>query len=295
MENMKLKDYFEQFLEYKRKEGCTNHTIGEYKRFLFGALSHCLLTEKKINDLRLVDVASVIESGRKHGSNGPTRGVVVFRQLLKFLEDSGVALPFNWTKIKVPMPPIHEQDFLTEKEFEDFVGRIPIDTFYGLRDKALYEFLWSTGCRIGEALALKREDIDLENREVKIQTLKGGDEGKVYLSDRCVEWLKRYLGQRLDNHPALWVLYNQGVRPLSHNQAKKNLLDYRKKFGIKKKLTHHCFRRSFCSLLLEKGATIKEVAILARHRSERTTLRFYCKIEKQKAKKVHQMIFNGCK
>lgn len=288
---MRLKDYFKPFLEYKRKQGCTEHTIREYKRFL--SAFHNPITEKRVDELKLVDVAEVIEIGKLMGEYGPQRAVVVFRQLLKFLEDSGEKLSFNWTKIKVPIVREKEQDFLTEKEFEDFVIKLP-NTFYGIRDRAIYETLWSTGLRIGEILSLKKDDLDFQNKEVKIKTLKSGDEGKVYFSERCISWLKKYLEMRTDNCPALFVIYCQEVRPLKKIQARKNLLNYRRKFGIKKKITHQAFRRSFCSLLLDKGATIKEVQVLARHRSERTTLRFYCKIEKMKAKEVHQRIFNGC-
>jgi len=142
---MRLKDYFDSFLEYKRKEGCIEHTLREYRRFLFGSLFHCSLENKRIKDLRLTDVAEVIEAGKSHGEYGSQRSVVVFRQLLKFLEDSGEKLPFNWAKIKVPVVPMKEQDFLTPEEFDDFVEKIPIDTFYGLRDRAIYETLWSMG------------------------------------------------------------------------------------------------------------------------------------------------------
>jgi integrase/recombinase XerD len=290
---MRLKDYFEPFLEYKKKGGCVDHTIGEYKRFLYGAISHCPVGEKRIKDLRLVDIVDVIEGGKSHGVWGSQRSLSVFRQLLKYLDDSGIKLPFNYVKIKLPRVFEKEQDFLTPQEFDDFVAKLPND-FYGLRDRAIYEVLWATGMRIGELFILNRGDIDFQNKEVKIKTEKSGDEGRVYFSDRSLDWLKTYLDTRKDDEPALFVIYNQGVRRLSKIQARKNLLNYRQKFGIIKKITHHAFRRSFCSLLLDRGATIKEVQVLARHRSERTTLKFYCKIEKTKAKQIHSEIFNGC-
>lgn len=290
--NMKLKDYYGSFLEYKRKEGCAEHTLGEYRRFIYGSLSHCALENKRIGQLRLTNVVDVMESGREHGEYGPQRSVSVFRQLMKYLEDSGQKLPFNWTRIKLPLVPEKEQDFLTPMEFENFVNLLPSNRFYGLRDRTIYEILWSSGMRIGELLALKKDDVDWHEKEAKIRTLKTGDENKVYFSDRCLEWLARYMKARDDTCPALFVVYNQGIRPLSGCQARKNLIGYRRKFGIKKLITHHAFRRSFCSLLLDKGATIKEVQTLARHRSERTTLHFYCKIEKLKVKAVHQAIFS---
>jgi site-specific recombinase XerD len=291
--NMKIKEKFGDFLVYLKKKGLTEHSIGEYKRFLYGALSHSVLTEKKIEDLKMIDVASVIEAGKVHGEYGPQRAVVVLRRYLKFLKNSGMKLPFDWRDIEVPKVPEKEQAYLTEEEFNSFVEKIPLNTLYGLRDRALYEILFSTGARIGEILSLNRSDIDWEKKEAKVKG-KGGDEGMIYFSDRSLEWLKKYLETRTDDCSALFVTYHfDGIRPLSKVNARKHLLNYRKKFGIDKKITHHAFRRSFCSLLLDRGATIKEVQYLARHKSERTTLRFYIKVEKRKAKEVHQKIFKG--
>lgn len=288
---MKIKDKFEDYLQYLKQKGLTNHTIGEYRRFLYGALSHALLKDKNVKDLKLVDVVSVIESGKIHGEYGPQRAIVTLRRYLKFLKDSGIKLNFDWRDIEMPKVSEKEQDYLTEEEFNDFIEKIPLNTLYGLRDRTLYEVLFSTGARIGEMLSLKRSDIDWVKKEAKVKG-KGGDEGMIYFSDRSLEWLKRYLETRTDSCLALFVVYSfQGIVPLTKVNARKHLLKYRKIFGLEKKITHHAFRRSFCSLLLDKGATIKEVQYLARHKSERTTLRFYTKVEKRKAKETHQRIF----
>lgn len=291
---MKLGDYYDSFLDYLIKCGRSKETVRHYKDFYRLILSRTPLVNKEVKDLRLVDVADLLAEAEKHGKYGPQRSISQFRTFLKFLEESRVEIPFYWDQISLPKAPESEQDFLTEEEFIDFVEKIPTNTFYGLRNRALYEFLWSTGCRIGEALAVQRSDVDFEKKEVKIRNSKGGDEEKVYLSDRCIFWLQKYLSARTDNHPALWVAVLVAVRPLSHSQAKRILEEYRVKFGIKKRITHHSFRRGFCSFLLQKGATIKEVQYLARHKSERTTLRLYCKVEKQRVKEVHDLIFNHC-
>lgn len=286
---MLLKDYFEEFLEYKRKEGRTEHTLKEYRRFLYGALCHCSISEKKLKDIRLTDLAEIKEAGREHGTHGETRATSCFRQLLKYLDENGAKLPFNWTRIRVPLAPEKEQDFLTGEEFEDFVNRLP-DTFYGLRDRVIYEVLWATGLRIGELLPLNRNDI--KDREAKIITEKTGNEEKVYFSERSLRWLDRYLKTRFDNQPALFVCYHQGINRLTRGQARKNLLNYRRKFGIVKNITHHCFRRSVATLLLERGADIKSVQYILRHKSERTTLKFYCKVNKRRAKEIHRKILD---
>ncbi len=290
---MRVKDGFQNYFEYMRQKGLTEKTIREHRRFLFGAVSHSLLIDKKIKHLKIADVASVIEAGRTHGEHGPTRAICTLRRYLKFLKESGEKIPFDWREIEVPKVAEKEQDFLTETEFNNFVEKISLHTLYGLRDRTLYEILFSTGARISEILSLNKNGIDLENREVKIKGAKGENEGWLYFSERSLSWLKRYLATRGDECPDLFITYNpQKISRLSSCVARKHLLKYRKEFGFTKQITHHSLRRSFCSLLLDKGATIKEVQHLARHKSPRTTLKFYAKVEIRKAKETHQRIMN---
>ena len=290
---MRVKNGFQNYFEYMRQKGLTQKTIQEHHRFLFGAVSHSLLIDKKIKHLKIVDTASIIEAGKAHGEFGPQRAIVVFRRYLKFLKESGEKIPFDWREVEVPKIPEKEQDFLTETEFNNFVEKIPLHTLYGLRDRTLYELLFSTGARISEILFLNKNDIDLESKEVKIKGAKGENERWLYFSERSLFWLKKYLATRGDSYQALFITYNpQNITRLSSCVARKRLLKYRKDFGFTKQITHHCFRRSFCSLLLDKGATIKEVQYLARHKSPRTTLKFYTKVEIRKVKETHQKIMN---
>ena len=286
---MVLKDYYNSFLEAKRKEGLAPNSLKKYERMLFGSLSHSV-ERKKILDLKKTDVLDVIEAGKRHGEYGPTDSVVVFRQLMKFLEDSGVEIPFNWLTISVPAVRDKEQPFLTEEEFEIFISEIDLTEPDGLRDRALYELLWATGTRIGEALLLDRDCV--KDNEAIIRNIKTNDDGRIYFSKRCLEWVGKYLETRKDDNEALFISHWPKIKRLSRQMAIKNLAKRRKKSKIGKRITNHAFRRSFASLLLDRGATVKETQYLCRHRSERTTLRHYIKLETRKAKLIYQKIYN---
>lgn len=289
---MLLKECYEDFLEYKRKDGYTEHTLGEYRRFIDKVLLPCKISNKDIADLRKTDIVDIKQAAFPFGEYGPQRAVSTFRQVLAYLDDRGEKLGFNWMTIQLPQVPENEQDFMDEEEFDDFVKKLDTGDFYRLRDRALYETLWSTGLRIGEALALNRDCF--VDGEVKIENEKGGDEAKIFFSDRCIYWLNEYMKRRHDNHEALFIVnhYN-GPRREIRCRARQRLLAYRKEFGIAKKITHMAFRRSYVSELLNKGANIKETQHLARHKSERTTLHYYAKVQKQKLRGVHNRIFNN--
>jgi site-specific recombinase XerD len=62
--------------------------------------------------------------------------------------------------------------------------------------------------------------------------------------------------------------------------------------GIKKQITHHIFRKTFVTHLLQRKADIMAVKDLARHRSERTTLQNYAGVDKERSKAIHRDIMN---
>lgn len=117
------------------------------------------------------------------------------------------------------------------------------------RDVAIMELLYSTAGRIGEVVAINREDIDFINREIVIYGQKGKKERKVYLTEGCMYHLKKYLASRKDDNPALFV----GERKPYNRLGIKAIQDMLKKLGRSAGVhAHpHKFRRT---LLTDAGA-----------------------------------------
>lgn len=70
----------------------------------------------------------------------------------------------------------------------------------------MFEFLYSTDCRIGDVAKLDRKDINFTGNSVIVHG-KGDKEKEVYFNIRCAIWLKRYLEERKDNVP-VYLLQN---------------------------------------------------------------------------------------
>ncbi|WP_308160347.1 MULTISPECIES: tyrosine-type recombinase/integrase [unclassified Bacillus (in: firmicutes)] len=105
-------------------------------------------------------------------------------------------------KIKEPKTGKRIPKFLTEMEIEHLR-----EACYSPMENALFEFMFSTGCRIGEIVTLDRIRINWSNRSAVIRG-KGDKEREVYFNIRGEIWLKRYLDNRVDRAPAIlrWVL-----------------------------------------------------------------------------------------
>ncbi|WP_354670032.1 tyrosine-type recombinase/integrase [Paenibacillus sp. BSR1-1] len=109
-------------------------------------------------------------------------------------------------------------------------------------EKALFEFMFSTGCRIGEVVTLDRGRINWSNRSAVIRG-KGDKEREVYFNIRCEIWLKRYLDRRVDRDPAIFVTERDSHR-MSIATMRYIIKRISKRAGINKDIHPHQLRHS---------------------------------------------------
>lgn len=285
---MKIKESFEKYLAYLEERGMSPKTVREHQRLLVGSLAHSI-SEYELSDLRMTDVAKVMAAGRVHGNYGPQRSVVVLRRLLKFIRESGTPIPFDWHELEVPKVPQKPNEYLTPEELERVLGSLDITNQAGLRTRALLEVLYATGMRIAEAISLNKADIDWENKEAVVKNAKTKDMEKIYFTDRCLLWIKKYVETRKDDLPAVFV---SGRGRLLSVTSRNYVRTHLQNLGIRKHIKHHLFRKTFATHLIQGGADITAVGDLCRHRSPRTTLRYYAAINKERSKEIHQKLLN---
>ena len=287
--NIVLRDYFEEYLTFRAQEGNVSKTLVEHRRFLEGPLETAV-GHKKVEDLRIIDRAALIEAGKPYGIYGSQRAVVTFRQLCRFLNQRGTKLPFDWRDIETPKVPSKMVDYLTSDEIEKIRNAFNPNSMPGLRTRSLIEFLLDTGMRIGEACSVNRDDVNFDTHEIRIKNCKTDEDNVVYFTDRSAEWIKMYLGARRDKHPALFLSGRDRMLPLT---SRNYIRAKTKNLGIKKKIGHYVFRKTCGTYLLQNQVDIKSVQTLLRHKSERTTLRYYIGIDKEKCKVMHQAVMAG--
>lgn len=286
---MKLLEFFPGLIEHKRAEGLSLKTLHDYKMkldlILMPAVGHI-----ELENLREIDADKIKQQGRLHGEFGPERGIVVFRQLLQYVKKVGFKLPIDWRDIHIPRQRLKEVEVLTVEEWEQVKTAFDLNWIVGLRDRALCEILWCTGMRISEALSLNRDSIKWEDKETKVLNAKTKEVEKVYFTDEALHWVKQYLQMRNETCEPLFVNFTgQRATP---GGVRRTIQSAMKRAGITKRIHPHIFRSTFCTELLERGLDIKSVQVLARHKSERTTLKHYIRVNKQRAKAEHQRVLN---
>jgi integrase/recombinase XerC len=164
------------------------------------------------------------------------------------------------------------------------------DGFRRLRDRTVLEFLYSTGCRIGELVALDVTDLNLKDRTATVMG-KGSKERTVFIGGAALAALREYLSYRklralrdADSQRALF-LNAKGAR-LTDRGVRFILSSYLQTARLGKRVTPHTFRHSFATHLINRGADIRAVQELLGHSSLSTT-QVYTHVGLERLKKVY--------
>ena len=179
----------------------------------------------------------------------------------------------------VPMKvPRRAVTYLTAEEVDQFVSTIKVHNrngtvhMHGLCFRTLIETVAGSGMRISEALSIDRLAIDWKDHQARIVG-KGGKQRPVFFIERAMRWLRRYVEQRTDRHPALFISARSGKR-LSRNEAQRLCRLAVLKSGIKKPITLHILRHTFATTLLKNGCPIGHIQGLLGHERLETTCRY---------------------
>lgn len=157
------------------------------------------------------------------------------------------------------------------KDFEDRL----ISAYAYRRDSAIFEFLYSTGCRISEAIAVKWGMIDFRRGTV-IVTGKGSKDRLVILGAPAVAALQALRQEVAAQDPALadgeaFAFLSDRLQPLSSRFVERRMKRYLAEEELPTDLSPHKLRHSFATHLLDAGADLRSVQEMLGHASLSTT------------------------
>jgi integrase/recombinase XerD len=244
---------------------------------IFGTLELSGLSVLEILDFRRLMVEKQLSVARQYSL------LVVLKIFLKFCRTVLKCRTLDPAEIRLPRRPYRRVEFLTDQEVQRLLAIVPTHHFTGIRLRALLEVLLSTGMRISEALSLNRDALEQPDGEVNIIG-KGSKSRTVFLSPRCLVWLRKLIETRTDRHPAIFVTTGRTPRRLTRNDMSK--VFERLRLGIAKRLTPHLLRHTFCTGLLRRGADITFIKELAGHQDIQTTARYYLGVDNKVLRQV---------
>lgn len=280
------------FLEHLRQErGASAHTLRAYGEDL--AVFAGFLVESGGSsdpvavDARRLRAYSAWLHGRGLAASTIARRLASLRSLYKFLRRQGLLSGDPTAALRNPKQPRRLPHLLTIDEVVRLLDGIPADSDLGQRDRAMFEVLYGGGLRVGELVALDREDVDLDAGLVRVRG-KGRRERLCPIGPEAVARIQSWLAYRQPISAEERALFlNRFGSRLTARSVGRLLQGHLTALGLDWGASPHTLRHSFATHLLDRGADLRSVQELLGHR-RLTTTQIYTHVTRDRLREAYQ-------
>jgi len=196
--------------------------------------------------------------------------------------------------IEIPKIPRHLPQVFTTGEIDRLLACIPRETPIGIRDRTLFELIYSCGLRIHEACSLTLDEVFLGEAALRV-TGKRDRQRIVPMGSEAREWMEQYLTEARPfllkkTRPTDGVFISSRGNKLTRQGAWKKFRGYLLHAGLAGKV--HTLRHSYATHMLRGGADLRVVQELLGHRDISTT-QIYTHVTDQELHQSHRKFHPG--
>ena len=264
------------------EKGLSQNTVQSYKNDI---TSFAFWVDESINlplvRISKIDINKYIAQLFKNGlkSSSVNRKISTIKSFFIFLLKKKHILVSPVEDIEMIKQEKYLPMSMSEKEVELLLESPNLDSFIGIRDRAMIEMLYATGMRVSELINLKITDIDHNRLVVKVMG-KGSKERLIPYGEVASDYLNVYLKNRKEINSNEIFLSNRGKK-ITRSAFWNRIKLYLKKENLKESISPHTLRHAFATHLLNRGADLRSVQILLGH-SDLSTTQIYTHIAKQR-------------
>ncbi len=297
-----LEEYLNQFFQHlKYERRVSEHTLrnylsdlGQFREHLFSIDKRSDIPVSEIDHLTIREWMANLHADNKKKTS-IARKLASLRTFFQFLVREGV-LENNPAKL-VATPKV-ERKLPVHLSMEDavrFIETPDLNTDLGKRDRAILEFLYATGMRVGELVGLNLKDIDFREKLVRV-TGKRKKQRILPFGEPALQALMYYLNETravfLNNCPpadrdeqAVFLNY-QGTRITTRSVGR--MVDKYIKLcsEINRDISPHSLRHTFATHLLDSGADLRDIQELLGH-ARLSTTQIYTQVSMEKLIEVY--------
>ena len=268
------------FIAAKRIEGCSEKTLTYYRKTIEAMTAGIGKTPQQITTDDIRQYLTAYQVQRKSSKVTIDNIRRILATFYSWLEDEDYI-------VKSPVRRIHKVKTakVIKDTYTDEALELMRDNCGTLRDLAIIDLLASSGMRVGEMVALNRDDINFNERECVVFG-KGSKQRLVYFDARTKIHLQNYLDSRTDSDPALFVTLRAPFQRLQIGGVEVRLRELGKRLLIPK-VHPHKFRRTLATSAIDKGMPIEQVQQLLGHQKIDTTMH-YAMVKQQNVKLAHR-------
>ncbi len=218
-------------------------------------------------------IVSVYKDLKKASLSRKVSSIKVF---FRFLKKKGYIDENTALVIRNPKVEKHLPKFYTIDEMFHFLDYLPKEGWLNVRNRAIFELMYSAGMRAQEALSINMDDLHLDGMWVKVKG-KGGKERILPFGEKAKSCIEEYIslvknrGERSLTSPLF--VNGHGTR-LSYRGLLKIMKKHQLTVHLFKDLALHGIRHSFATHMLDSGADLRSIQELLGHSKLSTTQKY---------------------
>jgi integrase/recombinase XerC len=269
-----------EYLSYvENVQMLSQNTVDAYKRD-FSQFMALVGAKKQMHDITLDELRSCVGalSRKNRAAASINRFIVSVHKLFAYCRKWGYISNNISTELKSVKLPKRVPKFLTQKEI-DSICMQPAETplLWEARDKAILEFLYSTGCRVSEVSNLNVRDLSADRKSAMV-TGKGNKDRLVFLEEDAQKAVEKYLTERKCRFPEITdndsLFLNQRGTRLTRRGIALIIARYSGAEGTNYHAFPHMFRHTFATAMLSAGADVRVIQKMLGHENISTTQKY---------------------
>lgn len=245
--------YYLEFEENK-KHNTVISIRKDLNQFLIYLNEHDIIDFNKLDELLIKEYFTKLKTEEISASTF-NRRLSSIKKFYKYLVDKGLKEKGSEILIESEKNDEKKIEYLSPEEINLVRATMQGENFNILRDRLMFELLYSSGMTVAELLSLGEVNFNLEKREIYI--LKNKLSKTMYFSETCKEFYIKFLNSKKekfkeDYNPNIIFTNNSNER-LTDRSVRRLINKYAEMANLNKEISPYTLRHSFCIYMLKNG------------------------------------------
>ena len=245
--------YYLEFEENK-KHNTVISIRKDLNQFLIYLNEHDIIDFNKLDELLIKEYFTKLKTEEISASTF-NRRLSSIKKFYKYLVDKGLKEKGSEILIESEKNDEKKIEYLSHEEINLVRATMQGENFNILRDRLMFELLYSSGMTVAELLSLGEVNFNLEKREIYI--LKNKLSKTMYFSETCKEFYIKFLNSKKekfkeDYNPNIIFTNNSNER-LTDRSVRRLINKYAEMANLNKEISPYTLRHSFCIYMLKNG------------------------------------------